>query len=173
MKWDKHYNFEDLVIKKQSNGKYLIYKGMGEYKLYGEIIAYNLNKDLLIRKIAKLIGVSFDVAKLAVEKYYISRCLGSSFLERVKKSKLSPTTKKGIKAILLETGDLKPRIEIESVCRKYKAVGNGRFSCFSISLSADTKFEMDKKEMKIDEFIESLNENIKRLGINARIIEDK
>lgn len=171
MKWNKHYDFEDLVINKQSNGKYLIYKGMGKYKLYGEIIAYNLNKDLLIRKIAKLIGVSFDVAKLAVEKCYISRCFGSSFLERVKKSKLSPTTKKGIKAILLETGDLKPRIE--SVCRKYKAVGNGRFSWFSISVSADTKFEIDKKEMKIDEFIESLNENIKRLGINVRIIEDK
>lgn len=114
MKQKRLYNLTDLNLYKQKNGKYFIV----DINTF-EILAYNLNKDLLIRKVAKLCNISFDYAKLNIGFATIDPA--AFYKINFEKKKLSTTLKRGITEILKDIGEI-PRYEIYSnyiklVCR--------------------------------------------------------
>lgn len=151
------YNLTDLNLYEQKNGKYFIV----DINTF-EILAYNLNKDLLIRKVAKLCDISFDYAKLNIGMATIDPAV--FYKINFEKRKLNTTQKRGITEILKDIGEI-PRYEfIKTTSSWYLGVKN-HFSWFDVETSAEAV-------PYVEGIMQTLCNEIKKLGVNVELKRD-
>ncbi len=157
MKQKRLYNLTDLNLYKQRNGKYFIV----DITTF-EILAYNLNKDLLIRKVAKLFNISFDYAKLEIK--YATIYPAIYYKIDFEKKKLNTTLKRGITEILKDIGEI-PRYEfIETTSSWYVGVKD-HFSWFEVKTSAEAV-------PYVSDIMQTLCNEINKLGCKIELKED-